>query len=181
MKDFLLFSDKLRGLGIYLQFQIKKYWKIFVLLFKWNKDIKPIQLSYFREWRFEKSYLIIHYNFKNAVWYQLKSIKRINCLQPIILNLENIKEKQIEFTVYGFFRNKTYLIDIAKSESLITETFKTEIKHVNIIEQIATSFNLKIKKSRLEKQIIHLEQNNIETNIKPITLNLKNYTQKEFI
>ena len=80
MKDFLLFSDKLRGLGIYLQFQIKKYWKIFVLLFKWNKDIKPIQLSYFREWRFEKSYLIIHYNFKNAVWYQLKSIKRINCL-----------------------------------------------------------------------------------------------------
>jgi hypothetical protein len=181
MKDFLLFSEKLKWLGNYLQFHLKKYWKIFVLLFKWNKNIKLIQLSYFREWRFEKSYLIIHFNFKNAIWYQLKNIKRINCLQPIILNLENIKEKQIEFTVYGFFSQKTYLIDIVKSETLITETFKTEIKQINIIKQIATYIKVKIKKPILEKQIIRLEQNNIETNIRPITLNFKNYTQKEFI
>jgi hypothetical protein len=181
MKNFLLFSDKLKGCRILLQFHIKKYWKTFVLLFKWNKNIKPIQLSYFREWRFEKSYLIIHFNFKNAIWYQLKNIKRINCLQPIILNLENIKEKQIEFSVYGFFRKEIYLIDIVKSETLITETFKTEINQINIIQQIATSFNLKLQKPLLEKQIIRLEQNKIETNIKPITLNLKNYNQKEYI
>jgi hypothetical protein len=111
----------------------------------------------------------------------LKNIKRINCLQPIILNLENIKEKQIEFTVYGFFRKKTYLIDVVKTETLITKTFKTEIKQINMIEQIASSILVKIKKPILEKQIIRLEQNNIETNIKPITLNFKNYTQKEFI
>jgi hypothetical protein len=181
MKDLLLFSEKLKGFGNYLQFQIMKYWKIFVLLFKWNKNIKPIQLSYFREWRFDKSYLIIHFNFKNAIWYQLKNIKRINSLQPIILNLENIKEKQIEFTVYGFFRQETYLIDTVKSETLITEAFKTGIKQINIIQQIVTSLNLKIKKPILEKQIIRLEKNNIETNIKPITLNFKNYNQKEFI
>jgi hypothetical protein len=111
----------------------------------------------------------------------LKNIKRINCLQPIILNLENIKEKQIEFTVYGFFRKKTYLIDVVKTETLITKTFKIEIKQINIIEQIASSILVKIKKLILEKQIIRLEQNNIETNIKPITLNFKNYSQKEFI
>jgi hypothetical protein len=181
MKDLLLFSEKLKGFGNYLQFHTKKYRKIFVLLFKWDKNIKPIQLCYFREWRFEKSYLIIDFNFKNAIWYQLKNIKRINCLQPIILNLENIKEKQIEFTVYGFFRQESYLIDIIKSETLITETFKTEIKQINNIQQIATSFKLIIKKPLLEKQIIRLEQNNIETNIKPITLNFKNYIQKEFI
>ena len=102
MRNLLLFSEKFKGIGIFFQFQIKRYWKIFVILFKWNKNIKPIQLSYFREWRFEKSYLIIHFNFKNAVWYQLKNIKRINCLKPIILNLENIKDKQVEFIVYGF-------------------------------------------------------------------------------
>jgi hypothetical protein len=181
MKDFLLFSEKLKRLGNYLQFHIKKYCKIFVFFFKWNKNIKQIQLSYFREWRFEKSYLIIHFNFKNAIWYQLKNIKRINCLQPIIINLENIKEKQIEFTVYGFFRQKTYLINIVKSENLITETFKTEIKQINIVQQIATSIKVKINKPILEKQIIRLEQNNIETNIKPINLNIKNYNQKEFI
>lgn len=181
MRNLLLFSEKFKGIGIFFQFQIKRYWKIFVILFKWNKNIKPIQLSYFREWRFEKSYLIIHFNFKNAIWYQLKNIKRTNCLQPIILNLENIKEKQIEFTVYGFFRQKTYLIDIVKSETLITETFKTEIKQINIIQQIATSIKVKIKKPILKKQIIRLEQNNIEANIKPITLNFKNYNQKEFI
>ena len=181
MKNLLLFSGKLKVVGNYLQFQIKKYWKTFVLLFKWNKNIKPIQLSYFREWRFEKSYLIIDFNFKNAIWYQLKNIKRINCLQPIILNLENIKEKQLEFTVFGFFRQKTYLIDIVKSETLITETFKTEIKQINIIQQIATSIKVKINKPILEKQIIRIEQNNLETNIKPINLNFKNYNQKEFI
>ena len=181
MKNFLLFSDEFKGSGNYLKFHIKKFWKMILLLFKWNKNIKPLQLSYFREWRFEKSYLIIHFNFKNAVWYQLKNIKRINCLQPIILNLENIKEKQIEFTVYGFFRKKIYLIDVVKTETLITKTFKTEIKQINIIEQITSSILVKIKKPILENQIIRLEQNNIETNIKPITLNLKNYTQKEFI
>jgi hypothetical protein len=181
MKDLLLFSEKLKGLWNNLQFHLKKYWKMFVLLFKWNKNIKLLQLSYFREWRFEKSYLIIHFSFKNAIWYQLKNIKRINCLQPIILNLENIKEKQIEFTVYGFFRKKTYLIDVVKTETLITKTFKTEIKQINMIEQIASSILVKIKKPILEKQIILLEQNNIEANIKPITLNFKNYTQKEFI
>jgi hypothetical protein len=181
MKNFFLFSDEFKGSGNYLKFHIRKFWKLFVLLFIWNKNIKPIQLSYFREWRFEKSYLIIHFNFKNAIWYQLKNIKRINCLQPIILNLENIKEKQIEFTVYGFFRKKTYLIDIVKTETLITETFKTKIKQINTIEKISTSILVKIKKPILEKQIIRLEKFNIETNIKPIILNLKNYTQKEFI
>ncbi len=181
MRSLLIFSEKLKILGNYLQFNLKKYWKIFVLFFKWNKNIKLIQLSYFREWRFEKSYLIIHFNFKNAVWYQLKNINKINCLQPIILNLENVKEKQIKFTVYGFFRQETYLIDIVKSESLITETFKTEINQINIIQQISTSLNFKIKKSLLEEQIIHLEQNNLETNIKPISLNFKNYIQKEYI
>ena len=107
--------------------------------------------------------------------------KKNNSLKPIILNLENINETQIEFIVYGFFRKKTYLIDIVKSETLITKTFKTEIKQINIIQQIATSIKVKIKKPILEKQIILLEQNNIETNIKPITLNFKNYTQKEYI
>lgn len=188
MKNLLLFSDEFKGSGNYFKFQIKKFWKMIVLLFKWDKNIKPLQLSYFREWRFEKSYLIIHFNFKNAIWYQLKNIKRINCLQPIILNLENIKEKQIEFIVYGFFRKKTYLIDVVKTETLITKTFKTEIKQINMIEQIAASILVKIKKPILEKQIILLEQNNIlleqiniEAHIKPITLNFKNYTQKEFI
>lgn len=174
-------SSKILILWRYIQFQLKSVLKWLVLLFKWHKEIKPLQLSYFREWRFEKAYLIIHFNFKNAIWYQLKNIKRINCIKPIILNLENIKEKQIEFTVYGFFRQKTYLIDIVKSETLITETFKTEIKQINIILQIATSIKVKIKKPILKKQIIRLEQNNIETNIKPITLNFKNYTQKEYI
>ena len=95
MKNLLLFSDKLKGCGNHLQFQIKKCSKIFILLFKWKKNIKLIQLSYFREWRFEKSYLVIHFNFKNAVWYQLKNIKRINSLEPIFLNLENINERDI--------------------------------------------------------------------------------------
>ena len=181
MKNLLLFSDKLKGCGNHLQFQIKKCSKIFILLFKWKKNIKLIQLSYFREWRFEKSYLVIHFNFKNAVWYQLKNIKRINSLEPIFLNLENIKEKQIEFTVHGFFRKETYLIDIIKSETLITETFKTEINQINIVQKIATSLILKLKKTFLEKQSIRLEQKKIETNIKLITINLKNYTQKEYI
>ena len=56
-----------------------------------------------------------------------------------------------------------------------------EEKQINIIQQIATSIKVKIKKPILEKQIIDLEQNYIEPNIKPITLNLKNYNQKEFI
>jgi hypothetical protein len=181
IKNILLFSDNLKIWRDFLQFHFIKYWKIFVLIFKWNKNIKLNELSYFREWRFKKSFLIIHFNFKNAVWYQLKSIKRINCLKPIILNLENIKGDKIELIVYGFFRQEKYLIDISTSETLITESFRTEINQINIIHKIVASFDLKLKKPLLEKRVISLEQKKIDIDIKPISFNFKNYTQKEYI
>ena len=181
MENILLFSGKFKKLRINLQFLINKCWKIIILAFKWNKNIKLEQLSYLKEWRFDKSYLIIHFSFRNVIWYQLKNIRRINCLKPIILNLENIAENQVEFIVYGFFRQKTYLIDISKTETLIANDFKTEINNINIIEQISNSFKLKLKKPLVLKQNITLESNDIETNIKPIIINLNIFNQKEFI
>ena len=123
----------------------------------------------------------MHFKFKNAVWYQLKSIKKINCSTPIILNLENIKESKVEFIVYGFLRKKIYLIDTTKSETLITKDFKTSISKINIIEQIPSALNLKSRNPILEKQNISLELNEIETNIYPINLTLNNFNQKEYI
>jgi hypothetical protein len=181
MKNLLLFSDKLKEQRNILQFHIKKYYKIFMLFLKWNKNIKKIQLSYFREWRFEKSYLIIHFDFKNAVWYQLGNIKRINCLQPIVLNLENINNNKVELIVHGLFRQRKYLIDIAKSETLITDTFKTEINRINLIQEITASLNIKLNNPLLVKQIIRLDQKKVETNTQTITISLNKYTQNEYI
>lgn len=184
-------SSKKLILWRYIQFQLKSVLKWLVLLFKWHKEIKPYQLSYFREWRFEKAQLVIHFNFKNAIYYKINNIKRVNCDKPIILDLDDPKSNNIEFTVYGFFRKKTYLINTTKSDKLITEKFKTTINRVNNVKSIYISL-ISIKrfpnnskrifyKLFLKKQNIKLLNTEIETNIKPITLNFKNFNQNEYI
>ena len=184
-------SSRILILWRYIDFQLKSVLKWLVLLFKWHKEIKPLQLSYFREWRFEKAQLVIHFNFKNAIYYKINNIKRINCDKPIILDLDDPKSNNVEFTVYGFFRKKTYLIDTAKSEKLVTEKFKTTINRVNNVKSIYISL-VSIKrfsntsksifyKLFLKKQNIKLNTTEIETNIKPIALHFKNFNQNEYI
>lgn len=177
----LLWSNSFKNLRTQLSFFFSKHLKLFVLFFKWQKEIQLLQLSYFKEWRFEKSYLIIHFNLKNAVWYQLKNIKIINSKTPIVLNLENIKEDKIEFIVYGLFRKKTFIIDVSKSEKLITENFKASIRQINNIKSIRSSFSMKIKSLALNNQSINLKVHPIKTSLKPINLKLKQYNQNEFL
>lgn len=181
MESVLIFSGSLRKLVAIIKFYSIKSWNIFVLIFKWNKEIQPIQLSYFRDWRLEKSYLIIHFNFKNAVWYQLQSIKKIDCSKPIILNLENIKESKLELIVYGLFRKKIYIIDTTKNKTITTNSFKTTISNINIVEQIISNLMLKLQKPFFKNEEISLKLNEIETAINPIHLTFNNFTQKEFI
>jgi hypothetical protein len=176
-----LCPNSFKNLGIQVSFYFSKYLKLFVLFFKWQKEIQPIQLSYLKAWRFQKSYLVIHFNFKNAVWYELKDIKRTKSKLPIILNLENIKEDKIEFTIYGLFRKKTYLIDVSKSESLIAENFKTAISQIKTLKSVANSIAIKIKNPSLKKQQIKLRPKPVKTNLKPITLKLSQYNQNEFL
>ena len=180
-KDIFLFSSKFKELGIFLKFSLLKFWKIFILIFKWNKNIQPIQLSYLRDWRFEKSYLIIHFKFKNAVWYKLKSIQRVSCTKPIILNLENLKENKVEFIVYGFLRKKIYVIDTSKSETLSTNNFKTSISKINTIKEIDNRVKFKLRKPILERQHSKIKLDDIKTNFYPIEITFNNYNQKEFI
>jgi hypothetical protein len=175
----------------YIHFQLKSVLKWLVLLFKWHKEIKPYQLSYFREWRFEKAQLVIHFNFKNAIYYKINNIKRVNCDKPIILDLDDPKSSNVEFIVYGFFRKKIYIIDTKTSDKLVTEKFKTKINRLNSIKSIYISLvSLKrfpktaktiFYKLSLRKQLIKLNVTEIETNIKPITLNFKNFNQNEYI
>jgi|GEM_PF-1413657 hypothetical protein len=184
-------SSKKLILWRYIHFQLKSVLKWLVLLFKWHKEIKPYQLSYFREWRFEKAQLVIHFNFKNAIYYKINNIKRVNCDKPIILDLGDLKSSNVEFIVYGFFRKNTYLIDTAKSDKLVTEKFKTTINRVNNVKSIYISLvsikrfpntsNSIFYKLSLKKQNIKLLNTEIETNIKPITLNFKNFNQNEYI
>ena len=184
-------NSKILILCRYIQFQLKSVLKWVVLLFKWYKDIKPLQLSYFREWRFEKAQLVIHFNFKNAIYYKINNIKRVNCDKPIILDLDDPISNNIEFTVYGFFRKKTYLIDTSKSDKLVTKKFKTKINRLNSIKSIYISLvSLKrfpktaksiFYKLSLRKQVMKLNATEIETNIKPIALNFKNFNQNEYI
>jgi hypothetical protein len=184
-------SSKILILWSNIHFHLKSVLKWLVLLFKWHKEIKPLQLSYFREWRFEKAQLVIYFNFKNVIYYKINNIKRVNCDKPIILDLDDPKSSNVEFIVYGFFRKKIYIIDTKTSDKLVTEKFKTKINRLNSIKSIYISLvSLKrfpktaktiFYKLSLRKQLIKLNVTEIETNIKPITLNFKNFNENEFI
>lgn len=181
MGGLFLFSGKIKSWISSFKFQTIKVWKGFLLIFKLKKNIRLKHLSYFKEWRFEKSYLIIHFDFKNAVWYELKTIRRSNCKRPIILNLENLKEDKVEFIVHGLFRRKTYLIDTTKSETLLTEDFKTRLKNINVIGEISTAFSLTKQEPSIVSHDINFELDEIDLNTKPININLNIYNQAEFI
>jgi hypothetical protein len=148
-------------------------YRFFKILFSSSKRLSKIELTYQRTFRFENSYLIINYRFKNALWYSFSSYKTSTKDGNIVFNISRLHSTSIKFIVYGFFQRKTYIINFKPENRLISNSFQTTIK-TNKVSNYSKSINL-VDKSNL-KFSNKIETYNLDISLKSPKVSLKKHT-----
>ena len=137
MTDLLYFSDHIKRVAKWIRFLLIVCGRFFIILFRWRKDIRLLQLDYAKKYQFDSSYLIIRYRFRNALWYNFRNVKKTTDNEIIILDFKNMPEMPVKLIVYGFFRRRSFFISIAPGYSLYNKSFKIAIDGINGIKTIS--------------------------------------------
>lgn len=174
MTNFLYFSDHIKPIAKKIRFLFIVCGRFFIIFFRWRKNITLLHLKYAKKYQFDNSYLIIHYRFRNALWYNFKNIKKTTEKELIVLNLKNVAETPIKLTVYGFFRSKIFLISVIPESTLQNSSFKTVVKGINEIESHSKPIVLKDIKPTPALPKIKLDQSEIQ-------IKQPSYTQTDFL
>lgn len=144
------------------------------ILFRRRKGVKFLQLDYSRKYLFDKSYLVISYKFKNALWYNFKNLMKTTVKQTVVFDLNNIGTNNITLIVYGFFQKKIYHINVMPEKVLDTKSFKTIILGINQQTTFAASIKLDRKST-----LINIQKRNV-VKVK-MEFNHSSYNQTDFI
>lgn len=150
MENILFFSGKKIKFFIQnVRFYLRKAWRWLSLLLKIRKKLQLEYFYYYRYWHFNNAYLIIDFQFKNAIWYKIDNFKSLYSGQPIILNLHNFDSEEIAITVYGFFKKEILKVCIYKTQQLQRGVFHTDIRNLSFEP-------IKIKDIKIERPILVL-------------------------
>ena len=174
MQNIFIFSQYFTTIRNKLKFGSKITLIFFKLIFTKKRKLELVKLNYSNKHNFDKSILVIEYEFKNAIWFNLKNIKTTTYQKPILINIENITGNELTLNVYGFFQKKQFVISSKIDNTLITNSFKTKFSKFNNNVNFTPSLDLKISKPALNNQKIKVA-NQI------LTINNTNFNQTEFI
>jgi len=146
------------------RFVFKVLFGFFKILFKKERALVLVQLNYCQKHLFDKSYLIISFQFENAILYNFKGIKTTATTEPLVLNLEKLKKSIITLTVKGFFQKKVYQLEIEPEKTLLTDSFKTRITHISTKKKFSNKPVLKAQKITKTTRAIQLKKENLQFN-----------------
>lgn len=142
--------------------------RFFIILIRRKKEIELLQLDYVSEHIFERSYIIINYRFRNAIFYRFGKQKTLQ-KQIKIFDLQNF-ENEFDFVVYGFFQKKKYKLKFEPNLKLINSNFKTSFSNLtlkldekSIPKLVPTIFIYNLKKTKVITSEIELNQIRIKT------------------
>jgi hypothetical protein len=164
MRQLLYFSDYFKPVFVGIDFATKVIGKFFLILFRWHKEIKIIELEYSKIHQFNNSYLVVSYKFRNVLWYNFKGIRKTTRNEPVVLDIKNLKQKNVTLIVYGFFQKRQYTIIIRPTAQLDSYTFITTITGIN------QSIDLKRSLKPFIKKHPELVTPSVEMKIAPINL-----------
>lgn len=150
--------------------------RFLIILFKRNKDIELLKLNYETNYLFKNSFVIIDYEFKNALWYSFNN-KKTSEKSIKIFNLENIPPN-MNIVIHGFFRKKKYVLKFEPSLKIENQSFKTNFSNLslnlkeNVIPQLTHSLigisisklGIKTSKVTIENQTFNIKHNNYNQN-----------------
>lgn len=154
-----------------------------VVLFKKNKEIKKNEFYHYSKTVFANNYLLIKFDFTNAIWFKFRGITTKSRCGEIVFNSINIESKEVILEVQGFFRKKVYKIQINPTHQIISDTFKTTIsKLIDLNERIHIPV-LKVveRKTSLNSFPIQLKEKSTQIEKKKIKIKLSAYNQHEFL
>jgi len=179
-KEILYFSDYFKPVFATLKFAISVATKFLIIVFRRRKGIKLLELDYSKKYLFDKSYLIINYKFKNALWYDFKNLKKTTNKQAVIFNLQNLSSNRITLIVHGFFQEKVYYINIEPEKILETKSFKLNISGFQK-KIFAPRINFSTKNPLIKLERFKILEKGLKIFRKEIKLNHSLYNQTDFL
>lgn len=141
MKKLFFLSYNIKWLMNGVGFFFLKIGRLFKLLFQRNRKLEVVAFNYFKNWHFNNAYLVVDYQFKNAIWFRVGSVKHSSLDVPIVINLENIKTNDLTFEVFGFLQKQTLRIDLKKHMHLTSTEFRRELITSQFQTIVASSIN----------------------------------------
>ena len=163
------------------RFYIVKMVKWLYILFKSKKNLKEVEFNYYKNWHFDNAYLIIKYEFLNAIWIDINGVKKIYSNIPIVLNLQNIDTHNLDVFVYGFFSRKKYTISLNKQERLNNQLFKTEVLQIGTISPKASVINSSIPLPILTRNNPKLTYKALKVFDKTIQINHNKFKLQDYL
>lgn len=150
-------------------------------LFKRNRVLKEIKFNHYKNWHFKTAYLIVQFEFENAIWINVEGSKRICSHFPIIINLENFQKDFFEIIIHGFSSKRKYQIAINTEAQIDNATFKTttyQIKNIYLQDQIIQQ---NISKAELINHCISVKRHPINTSYQKSELKHSNFKLQDYL
>ena len=179
-KQIFYFSDYFRPIFAKSKLVFLVAAKFLIITFRRKKGIILLQLDYSKKYLFDKSYLLINYKFKNALWYDFKNLKKTTNKQAVVFNLQNLSSNRITLIVHGFFQKKVYYINIEPEKILETKSFKLNISGFQK-KSFAPQINFSTNNPLIKLERINILEKGITIFKKEIKINHSFYTQTDFI
>lgn len=171
-KIITLFFLKLRFL-----FHVCK--RVVIILFRKERNVELLELTYSEKFLFVNGYLIIRYRFRNALYYQFDTVKTIEN-QLKIFDISNFKN-EFKLVVYGLYEKKVYSIKVNPKNKIHNQNFKTEIHNFKTELEFFDIPNLKSNnvfvkelQSNINRKVISVEKQQIKIQNYP-------FNQSEFL
>jgi hypothetical protein len=163
MLNLLYFSNHIKPVVAKIRFMLIVLIRFLRLLFRRDKQLTLLTLDYSKKYQFNQSLLVIQYQFKNALWYHFKEIKRTTKSGLIVLNLSKIPEFPVVLTIHGLFRKKIILIGVTPEATMQPIAFRTKINHLR---------DLKYRKRSIALYVEHIHPVTPKIKVKHFPINM---------
>lgn len=101
--------------------------KWFTILFSRERRLQVFDLSYYRNWHTENSYLVVHILCNNAVYFKIGSYKSFDFKRPIVLNISKFNSHSVFVKIYGFSQTSLCEIKLNREIQINFKPFATNI------------------------------------------------------
>ena len=181
MEKFIYFSQYINPIRERIKFILIVCFRFLKILLRQKKSIYLFHLDFARKYHFDSSYLIIRYQFRNALWYNFKGLKKTTDREIIIFNFNKITRFPIELIVHGFFRKERYVIYAMPEKNLHNASFKITIKGIREINCNLQSIDWRPKPIETNIHKAALKARKITVTNPDIKIDLSPFTPTDFI
>lgn len=168
----------IKNLLIIVKFNWIVFCRFLNIIFRDNKQLQLLKLEFDNDIVFKKSYAVLNYRFKNALYYKFGNLQTVE-KERIVFDVDNIIDA-INLTVYGFFQSKTYFLEFNPKLEIKNKSFITEITDFETILNFK-NFNCSIVETKIVETLIGSTIKNFNVVNNKLSFTPKLFNQSEFI